>query len=183
MSEPGEPEYLEPRVVHNGPILLVEPDPAWASQFTRARSRIRAALGRRAVGIEHVGSTSIPGLPAKPILDIVLVVTDSSDESSYVPDLIGIGYRLRLREPHWHEHRLLRHDEPSTNLHVFGAGSPEVERMTLFRDQLRRHPEERERYARVKRELAAREWEFVQDYADAKSAVVEDILARAASPT
>jgi len=180
VSEPGEPEYLEPRAVHNRPIFLAEPDPAWALQFTRARSRIQAALGDRAVDVEHVGSTSIPGLPAKPILDILLVVDDSADESSYVPDLTGIGYRLRIREPHWQEHRLFRRDEPDTNLHVFGSGAVEVDRLLLFRDWLRGHADDRDRYADAKRTLAAQPWEYVQDYADAKSTVVEEILTRAA---
>ena len=126
--------------------------------------------------------TSIPGLAAKPLLDLVVEVPDPRDEQSYVPPLVDLGYRLVHREPGWHEHRLLKHHQPAVNLHVLGAGSPETTRMLVFRDTLRRDPVELERYAAVKRELAARSWAHVQDYADAKSDVVEAILRRAAAP-
>ena len=128
--------------------------------------------------VEHVGSTSVPGLAAKPVIDIVLVVADSADEASYVPDMEAVGYLLRFREPSWYEHRFLV-DAPAVQIHVFSAGSIEVERMLLFRDRLRSCPVDRELYQRTKRELAAARWSYVQDYADAKTAVVEDILARA----
>lgn len=129
--------------------------------------------------MEHVGSTSVPGLAAKPIIDILLLVSDPSDEDAYVPQLEAAGYLLHGREPGWHQHRLLRGTEPPANVHVFAIGSSEVERMLLFRDRLRAHPDERELYERAKRELAARRWGYVQDYADAKSQVVEEIIARA----
>jgi GrpB-like predicted nucleotidyltransferase (UPF0157 family) len=138
-----------------------------------------AALGPRAVQVEHVGSTSVPGLAAKPVIDIVLVVADSADEAGYLPDLETAGYVLQFREPDWHEHRFLRDHDPDVQVHVFSVGSPEVERMLLFRDRLRAVPEERELYQRTKRELAARRWDYVQDYADAKSTVVEEIISRA----
>ena len=129
--------------------------------------------------MEHVGSTSVQGLAAKPIIDILLLVSDPSDEDAYVPQLEAAGYLLHGREPGWHQHRLLRGTEPPANVHVFAIGSSEVERMLLFRDRLRTHPDERELYERAKRELAARRWGYVQDYADAKSQVVEEIIARA----
>jgi GrpB-like predicted nucleotidyltransferase (UPF0157 family) len=97
----------------------------------------------------------------------------------YVPDLERLGYVLRLREPAWHEHRLLKHERPSVNLHVFSRGSPEHERMLLFRDWLRAHDEDRALYERTKRALAGRERVYMQSYADAKSAVIEAILVRA----
>jgi GrpB-like predicted nucleotidyltransferase (UPF0157 family) len=133
------------------------------------------------VAVEHVGSTSVPGLAAKPIIDIALVVTDSRDEAAYVPDLEAVGYVLHVREPDWHEHRLLKRDEPAVNLHVFSAESAEVDRMVQFRDRLRSRPDQRALYERTKRELAARHWTHVQNYADAKSAVVEQILSSAAT--
>jgi GrpB-like predicted nucleotidyltransferase (UPF0157 family) len=129
--------------------------------------------------VENVGSTSVPGLAAKPIIDILLLVSDPADEDAYVPQLEAAGYLLHGREPGWHQHRLLRGTEPPANVHVFAIGSSEVERMLLFRDRLRAHPDERELYERAKRELAARRWGYVQDYADAKSQVVEEIIARA----
>ena len=179
MPEQPEPDFLVPRVRHDGPVRLAEPDPGWAAQFTREEERIRAALGPRAVQVEHVGSTSVPGLAAKPLIDIVLTVRDSADETAYVPDLTAAGYVLVVREPDWYEHRFLRDRKADVQIHVFSVGSPEVERMLTFRDRLRTRPEERELYERTKRELAARRWDYVQDYADAKSAVVEEIISRA----
>lgn len=173
-------ERLEPRhAPPDGRIVLAEPDEDWPRQYSEQERLIRAALGQAALQVDHVGSTSVPGLPAKPILDIVLVVADPADEAAYVPALEAAGYRLALREPEWFEHRLLRGADPAVNLHVFGPGCSEVESMLLFRDTLRGRPEERAVYLAAKRELAARTWEFTQDYADAKSDVVAAILARA----
>jgi GrpB-like predicted nucleotidyltransferase (UPF0157 family) len=170
---------LEPPVRADGPVRLVVPDPEWAAQYARQEERIRSALGPRVVRVEHVGSTAVPGLAAKPVIDIVLTVADSSDEAGYLPDLEAAGYVLQFREPDWYEHRFLRDHNPDVQVHVFTDGSSEVERMLLFRDRLRSRPDERELYERTKRELAARRWAYVQDYADAKSSVVEEIIARA----
>ena len=181
MTDPPQPEYLRPRARLDGPVVLAEPDPAWPEVFAGERAAILGALGPRALGVEHVGSTSVPGLAAKPVVDIVLVVADPADEPGYVPDLEASGYLLHLREPGWHQHRLLRRASPAVNLHVFGPGSDEVARMLRFRDRLRTRPDELARYQRTKRELAAGHWGHMQDYADAKSAVVEEIIARAAA--
>ncbi len=163
----------------SGPIVLSEYDPAWPDAYAREASRITAALGERALRLEHVGSTSVPELPAKPIIDIVLGVADSADEDAYVPDLKAAGYVLRVREPSWFEHRMLRWPDDSVHLHLFPAGCPEIDRMVGFRDRLRTSTPDRELYARTKRELAAREWKYMQQYADAKSSVVAEIMARA----
>lgn len=163
----------------SGRVELVDYDPEWPGLFTREAERIRAALGERALLIEHAGSTSVPGLAAKPVIDIVLVVADSADEAAYVPALEAAGYVLRLREPDWFEHRLLKGPDTSINLHVFSQGCAEVERMLIFRDHLRCNDADRKLYERTKRELAQKDWEFVQHYADAKTDVVEEILARA----
>lgn len=140
---------------------------------------MRAALADRALRVEHVGSTSVPGLAAKPVIDIVLVVADSADENSYAPDLGSTSYVLRVREPAWFEHRMFRGSEPAVNLHVFSSGCAEVDRMLLFRDWLRHNVADRELYQRTKLALAQQEWEQVQDYADAKTAIVAEIMARA----
>jgi GrpB-like predicted nucleotidyltransferase (UPF0157 family) len=169
----GEPE------LHDAPITLADYDPAWPDLFAREEARIRAALARRALLVAHAGSTSVPGLAAKPIIDIVLAVPDSADEPAYVPDLEAAGYVLRIREPDWHEHRMLRRRDPAVQVHVFTAGSPEIDRMLAFRDRLRTVASDRERYEAAKRELAAHRWRYVQDYADAKNAIVEEIIARA----
>jgi GrpB-like predicted nucleotidyltransferase (UPF0157 family) len=161
------------------PILLAEYDPDWPRLFEREADRIRAALGSRAVQVEHVGSTSVPGLAAKPVIDIVLAVTDSADEAAYVPDIEAAGYILRIREPDWFEHRLLKGPDTNVNLHVFSRGCSEVQVMLDFRDWLRASNPDRELYERAKRDLAAQDWKYVQNYADAKTAVVAKILARA----
>lgn len=163
---------------HNATIELADYDPEWPRLFEREAERIRGALGTKALRIEHVGSTSVLGLAAKPIIDIDLVVADSSDENAYVPDLKAAGYVLRIREPDWFEHRLFKGPDTNVNLHAFSEGCEEVDRMVAFRDWLRADDEDRELYLNAKRELAAREWKFVQNYADAKSAVVTEILER-----
>jgi GrpB-like predicted nucleotidyltransferase (UPF0157 family) len=170
---------LQTLEVHGKPIELAEYDPAWPELYGREAEKIRAALGDRVRALEHAGSTSVPGLAAKPIIDIVLAVADSADENAYVPALELAGYVLAIREPDWHQHRLLKGTDPIVNLHVFSHGSAEVERMLAFRDRLRTNEAERLLYERTKRELARRTWTYTQDYADAKTQVVEAILARA----
>jgi GrpB-like predicted nucleotidyltransferase (UPF0157 family) len=161
---------------HDGPVALVDYDPAWPALFEREAERIRGALGEAAIAIAHVGSTSVPGLAAKPIIDIVVAVADSADEAAYKPALDGAGYTLRIREPDWHEHRMF--EDSSTHVHVFTTGDGEIQRMVEFRDRLRHNDEYRKCYAAAKRRLAARRWRHVQHYADAKSGVIEQILSR-----
>jgi GrpB-like predicted nucleotidyltransferase (UPF0157 family) len=159
-------------------VAMAQPDPAWAETGARLVSEIRSGNGWALV-VAHVGSTAIPGLPAKPVIDLVLGVRDPSDEASYVPALEALGYHLHIREPERQEHRLLRRSDLDANLHVFAAGAEELDRMLAFRDHLRRDKSDRDFYLRTKLELASRTWSRVQDYADAKSDVVEDILRRA----
>jgi GrpB-like predicted nucleotidyltransferase (UPF0157 family) len=163
-------------------IPLVDYDPRWPDLFQREADRIRTALGRRALRIEHAGSTSVPGLVAKPVVDIVLAMADSADEEAYVPALEDGGYVLSIREPGWHEHRMFDGPADDINLHVFSAACPEIDRMLLFRNWLRTDAADRDLYARTKLALARKEWRCVQDYADAKTAVVEEILGRARHP-
>lgn len=167
---------LAPLVGH---IYIAEYDPAWPWLFQREAERIQAALGERVVLLEHVGSTSVPGLAAKPRIDVLLVVPDSANESTYVPALETVGYVLRIREPDWYEHRVFKGPDTDVNLHVFSPGCPEIDRMLLFRDWLRSNVSDRRLYERTKRELALRDWKYTQNYADAKTTVVEEILARA----
>ena len=162
-----------------GRIQIVDYDSAWPQLFEREAERIQATLGQRVLLIEHVGSTSVPGLAAKPRIDILLVVADSADEEAYVPALEAAAYILRIREPDWHEHRMFNGPDTDINLHVFSSGCPEIDRMLDFRDWLRSNESDRRLYERSKRELAGLDWKYVQNYADAKTAVVEEILARA----
>lgn len=163
----------------DGQVVLVEHDPAWPAMFRRQADRIRTALGDRALGIEHFGSTSVPGLTAKPCIDILLTVADAGDDDAWSPNLEREGYVLRHREMfHGEPHRVFNAPDKKVNLHVLSRGSPEATRLLGFRDWLRAHPEDAERYAATKRELAARHWRTMQDYADARDDIVREITDR-----
>ncbi len=179
-SLPGMVERLIP-AEPGSLVVLEEYDDGWPAAYAGHEARIRAALGDRGLEVHQVGSTSVPGLAAKPLVDIVLVVADAADEASYADDLVAAGYTFALREPEWHEHRVFKavDEQPRVNLHVFGRDCPEVAAMLAFRDRLRADGPDRLLYERAKRELAARSWPTVQDYADAKSGIVADIMTRA----
>jgi len=162
-------------------VVVVPYDAAWADTFAKVASDLRAVLGVVARSVLHVGSTAVPGLAAKPVVDVVVVVADSADEPAYADALLAHGYRMAVREPQWYEHRMLQRDRPAVNLHVFSAGCAEIDRMLRFRDWLRGHADDRDLYAATKQRLAERSWARVQDYADAKDAVVAAIQARADS--
>jgi GrpB-like predicted nucleotidyltransferase (UPF0157 family) len=165
--------------VHGGPIQLADYDPAWPKLFAREARRITAALGDKVLRIEHVGSTAVPGLAAKPIIDVLLVVADSGAEQIYLSAMEAAGYVLHIREPDLDEHRMFKDPNASVQVHVLSEGCPEIERMLLFRDRLRINRDDRQLYERQKRELAGEEWKYVQNYADAKGSVIEGIIARA----
>lgn len=167
----GAPPSIEP-------IAVVAADAAWAERFADEADRLRAVLPETAISIEHVGSTSVPGLAAKPIIDIDLVVADSEAEERYAPALATAGYELVLREPWWNGHRLFVRERPAVNLHVFPLGAAEPIRHILFRDWLRTHPDDRERYARMKETLAEATRESPEDYNLAKNAVIDEIYDR-----
>ena len=163
----------------SGPIRIVEYDPAWPALFEKEARRIRGALGDRVFSIEHVGSTAVSGLAAKPRIDILLVLADTANEGAYVPPLEAAGYVLRIREPEWYEHRVFKGPDTDINLHCFSAGCPEIERMLVFRDWLRGNEGDRLLYERTKLDLATRTWKYVQEYADAKTAVIKEKIGRA----
>lgn len=167
------------RKPRNSTIQLDPYNPRWPKDYEMLAGRVRQALSDDVLLLEHVGSTAVEGLSAKPIIDMLLVVGDSSDEHAYVPALEQNGFTLRIREPEWYEHRMLKSKDVKANLHVFSEGCEEITRMLTFRDRLRSHEAERKLYERCKQELAARTWRHTQHYADAKSKVVEEILARA----
>jgi GrpB-like predicted nucleotidyltransferase (UPF0157 family) len=175
----------------NGPaqpyeIAVVEYDDRWPADFERLASRIRETLGDRVLELHHVGSTSVPGLPAKPVIDADLVVADPADEPAYIPDLEAAGFVHTIREPWWHEHRLLKWTDPSdpvAHVHVFGPDCPEVVRHRMFHDWLVEHPDDRQRYAEAKRaaasEMNARPGGGTgMDYNRHKEPVVRDIYDR-----
>ncbi|MBP2330196.1 GrpB-like predicted nucleotidyltransferase (UPF0157 family) [Kibdelosporangium banguiense] len=165
-------------------VVVAEYDPRWPAWFEEEHDKIRAALGPAVVGIEHVGSTSVPGLAAKPVIDIALAVPDSSTEDAFVPALKAVGFRFHIREAEHHEHRVFYrrvefgHDR-NVNLHVYTAGCVEFDRYLVFRDWLRANDSDRLLYEKTKLELAKRDWAYVQDYADAKTGVIQQIRDRA----
>jgi GrpB-like predicted nucleotidyltransferase (UPF0157 family) len=160
------------------PVEVAPYDPGWTSEFARLSSIVRGALGDRVLTLEHVGSTAVPGLAAKPVVDADLIVADSSDEAAYVPDLEAAGFVLRVREPEWEEHRMLAIESPRTNLHVWSPGGIEALRHRAFRDWLRTHDDDRDAYAALKTELAGRGFADVMDYNNHKAALVYDIYER-----
>jgi GrpB-like predicted nucleotidyltransferase (UPF0157 family) len=157
------------------PVEVVSPDQAWPLSYEVARERICAALGDRVLAIDHVGSTAVPHLWAKPLVDIDLVVADSADEGAWLADLEEAGFVLRVREPEWEEHRVLRGSEPTTNLHVVSPNAIEPRRHRMFRDWLRTHPADRDRYTAVKREVADRGFTDSMLYNNAKAWFVYDL--------
>lgn len=160
-------------------VVLVEHDPAWAARAATLLGEVRAALADRVDLAAHVGSTAVPGLVAKPIVDLVVTVAAPDHEAAWLPALTDLGWELRVREPDWFSHRMLRTAQRDAHLHVFPTGCVEVGRMLALRDRLRHDPAARARYGACKQRLAARAWPTMQHYADAKGEVVEEILAQA----
>jgi GrpB-like predicted nucleotidyltransferase (UPF0157 family) len=161
-----------------GPIHIVDYDPEWPRLFEREAERVQSALGDRVLLLEHVGSTSVPEFAVKQRIDVLLVVADLADEPTYVPALTASGYVLRIREVDWYEPRVCKGPDTDVNLHVFSPGCPEIGRMLFFRDWLRSNAADRWLYERTKRALARLDWKYTQNYAGAKTAVVEEVLAR-----
>lgn len=160
-------------------IEIVEYEPLWPEKFQTHARTIAETLGGAALHIEHVGSTSVPGLAAKSIIDILVVVQDSANEDSYLPQLLVAGYELRVREPDWHEHRMLRTPARDVHIRIYSTGCPEIDRCITFRNRLRESAGERLLYEQTKRRLATQEWADMNDYAKAKTDVIESIIAAA----
>ena len=180
-APPGQDAFIAGYRPETG-IEVVEPDPAWPAAFAEVAALARRALGERVLALDHVGSTSVPGLAAKPVIDVDLTVADSSDEPAWLPRLEEAGFVLVVREPWWQEHRALRLPAPRTNLHVFSPGAPEPVRHLIFRDWLRAHPEDRARYREAKRDAADASnaaGEHVQQYNARKESVIREIYDRA----
>ena len=179
------PSGADARVSGAAPAIGIEvtdPDPTWPRQYDDLADRIQDAMGWRVLQLEHVGSTSVQGLAAKPIIDIDLTVADPDREQDYIPALEAIGFRLAIREPWWYGHRVLRAAEPHCNLHVFGFDSPELVKHRIFRDWLQGNPDERDRYAAAKREAASEasvRGEHVMQYNARKQQVIREIYHRA----
>ena len=159
-------------------VRIADHDASWAAHFEQEQARIAAALGETARRIEHIGSTAVPGLGAKPVVDILVEVGDPDDEAAFRPSLEAAGFALRVREP---RHRMFRTAARDVHVHVWPAGSPEVADYLRLRDRLRADAADRRLYESVKRDLAGRAWGDMNEYADAKGPVIAEILARAAA--
>ena len=179
---PDTEEPIDDDFLIGGPerreVVLTPYDPSWPTRYEAQQQRLLAALGAKARRIEHIGSTAVPGLVAKPVLDVLLVVDDVQDEGSYLELLEADGYVLRVREP---GHRMLRTPDLGVHVHIWSQGDPSVDAHLAFRDQLRMSQDDRDRYAATKRELAARHWPTINHYAAAKTTVIREILNRSGS--
>lgn len=157
-------------------ITLVDYDQRWPQRFQDTAERVRQALREQALAVEHIGSTAVPWLAAKPIVDVLLTVADVTAEGAYVPRLESVGLELRVREP---KHRMLRTPARDVHLHVYESDSPEVRDYLDLRDWLRVDAGDRELYGATKRRLAQKQWDDMNEYADAKTDVIRDVLTRA----
>lgn len=165
------------------PLSIEPPNPAWPEHFKMLESRISDAIGTAAVSISHVGSTSVPDLPAKAVIDIDVAVADPAAEDDYAPALEAAGFQFLLREPEWHGHRFFAMSAPyHANLHVFKAGTAELVRHQIMKEWLTAHEDDRELYARAKAEAAGVSnglGETMMEYNLRKEKVIRDILERA----
>lgn len=137
MDEDERNAYLD-RVLIGGrekqEIAIVDYDPAWPARFEVERDRVEGALRNLAIRVEHIGSTAVPGLAAKPSVDLLVTVADPDDEVAIVPALECAGYELRAREP---GHRMFRTPERDVHVHIWADADPEVAPYLNFRDRLR----------------------------------------------
>ena len=177
MSNPDEPVENEFLIGGNErrAIVLVDYDSSWPVRFQEERAKLTTALGTEAIGIEHIGSTAVPGLAAKPIIDVLVTVADIEDEPRYLPALQRAGYVLRVREP---GHRMVRTPGLEVHVHIWPDGDPAVTAYLAFRNRLRSSIADRDLYAATKRRLAQQDWPTMDHYADAKSDVILQILSR-----
>jgi GrpB-like predicted nucleotidyltransferase (UPF0157 family) len=125
--------------------------------------------------VEHIGSTAVPGLAAKPIVDVLVAVEAVEDEARYLPQLEAVGYVLRVREP---GHRMFRTVAKDVHVHLWDS-SAQIDRHLRFRDRLVRDESDRRLYEETKRELAKRAWPDREAYASAKDDVIAAIMRRA----
>jgi GrpB-like predicted nucleotidyltransferase (UPF0157 family) len=150
----------------------------WSAIFAIHRDRLRAALHAVDVDIEHIGSTSVPGLAAKPIIDIVVAVDDITAEEDYLDPILEAGYLLRVREP---GHRLVRTPSRDVHVHIYEKDDEAVTRYLLFRNRLRTDSGDRDLYSSTKRALITQGFDDMNAYSDAKTDVIAAIMARAVS--
>jgi len=163
------------------PVRIADYDARWASTFEEARAEIVSRCGALVVAVEHVGSTSVPGLAAKPIIDIMAAVERLDDAQALIEPLAALGFEYvpKNETPDRRFFRRGLRGAGTHHLHVVEHGSCEWRRHLLFRDHLRAHPERAADYERLKRELAAAHGPDRGAYTDAKTPFIESVIERA----
>ena len=166
-------------------LVIVDYDPAWVEMFEAEKTRILGVIGDKILAIEHIGSTSVPGLGAKPIIDILIGLRDLSDAALCIAPVESLGYdyitKFENIMPFRRYFRKVRSDgEHTHHIHMVAISHDFWTRHLLFRDYLRTHPDDAAAYEKVKRELASQfTGETVNDYADAKSEIINAIMEKA----
>lgn len=157
------------------PVVVVDYDGSWPARFEESKASLESALGPVASRVDHIGSTAVPGLSAKPVIDVQVSVADIEDESAYRQPLENLGYMLRFRSP---EHRFFRAPEAprTTHIHVVETGNTEARKNLLFVAYLKAHPKRRNEYAALKQRLAARFRGSRKDYLAGKAEFIQDTL-------
>ncbi|OTA15747.1 Dephospho-CoA kinase [Xenorhabdus vietnamensis] len=173
-GDPNENPWVNGIKRTQEPIIIVPYNTEWGTIYNEEKNKIQRQLQGKIISIEHIGSTAVPGLFAKPVIDIDLIIADPIQEIDYIPALEKLGYVLRVREPSWYQHRMLRLDSPRINLHIFGKNCPEHIRHLLFRNWLRNHEDDKLRYAAAKLE-AVEGAEHIMEYNDNKNRMIKDI--------
>ncbi len=162
-------------------VIVVGYDPAWPTLFETERTAIAKALGDTAIEIHHIGSTSVPGLAAKPIIDLMPVVRQIPLDPVSVAAMEGIGYTYEgesgVRGRAYFDR--LEGVGEGVHVHCYVSSDPEIERHLRFRDYLRSHPEDARRYGELKRRLAAQYGTDRAGYTIAKTAFIREIEAAA----
>jgi GrpB-like predicted nucleotidyltransferase (UPF0157 family) len=161
------------------PVVILDYDPRWSGMFSEEEARILEALSRQDVTVEHVGSTSVPELAAKPIIDIMVVVPDRSTGEIAIASLNALGYDYRGELGIPGRFYFSKHNPYRCHLHMYPAGHPEIARLLTFRNYLRDNPDAAHEYAKLKLELAEKYRDIREAYTEAKSDFIKSIEAKA----
>ena len=177
--KPRRPDVEETDLVGGNEVrelTVVSYDDSWHAIFAAQRERLLTALGSTPVEIEHIGSTSVPWLAAKPIIDILIIVDDITAEEDYLDPLIAAGYLLRVRGP---GRRMVRTPGRDVHVHILQTGDDAIDAYLVFRDHLRSNADDRVLYASTKHSLIEQGFTDMNAYSDAKTDVIAAIMARA----
>ena len=171
--------------MEHAPVIILPYDPAWPSLYTAEKERILNEIGQYVVNIEHMGSTAVPGLAAKPVIDILIGVRSLADAPLFIPSLLPLGYDYVNRYEDEMPFRRYLHrkinGEHTHHLHMVEPDTDFYKVQLAFRDYLRAHPDDRDQYAALKNKLAEKYQKDRMAYTDAKSGFIQGILAKCSS--